>query len=114
MATLLSMNEVSQALEDDENDSENEWQLVNTSYFSLKKTCFTENYLVFSLNERLPQMTEVYLDKEDDVLDYCKKVVFTSSSVNSSPTKVVKLIENEGIQGLDADDKEEESVTTTS
>jgi hypothetical protein len=72
-------------LVDSENESESEWQLVNSLYFSLKKSCFTENYLVFSLNERLPQMTEVYLDKEDDVLDYCKKVVFTSSSANSSP-----------------------------
>jgi len=41
-----------------------------------RKGCFTENYLVFSLNERMPQITEMYLDKEDDVLDYCKKVIF--------------------------------------
>jgi len=24
-------------------------------------------------------MTELFLDKEDDMLDYCKKVVFTSN-----------------------------------
>lgn len=25
-------------------------------------------------------MTELYLDKEDDVLDFCKKVIFTPDS----------------------------------
>eukprot|EP00347_Sterkiella_histriomuscorum_P017197 403350301 len=28
----------------------------------------------------MPQMTEIYLDKEDDVLDFCKKVVFRPDS----------------------------------
>jgi hypothetical protein len=37
---------------------------------------FTENYLVFNLNERMPQITEIYFDKEDDVLDYNKRVIF--------------------------------------
>jgi len=51
--------------------------LVNDDYFSTQsKACFTENYLVFGLNERMPQITEIYLDKEDDVLDYCKRVIF--------------------------------------
>ena len=52
--------------------------LVNDDYFGngARKACFTENYLVFSLNERMPQITEIYLDKEDDVLDYCKRVIF--------------------------------------
>ena len=44
------------------------------------KSCFTENYLVFSLNEKLPQETRHYLDKEDDVLDYCKTVNFNRNS----------------------------------
>ncbi len=94
MTAVLGQNSTTQPLVDSENESESEWQLVNSLYFSLKKSCFTENYLVFSLNERLPQMTEVYLDKEDDVLDYCKKVVFTSSSANSSPQKRIRLTEN--------------------
>lgn len=41
-----------------------------------RRACFTENYLVFNLNERMPQITEIYLDKEDDVLDYSKRVIF--------------------------------------
>ena len=44
------------------------------------KSCFTENYLVFSLNEKLPQETRHYLDKEDDVLDYCKTVNFNRNA----------------------------------
>ena len=44
------------------------------------KSCYTENYLVFSLNEKLPQETRHYLDKEDDVLDYCKTVNFNRNS----------------------------------
>ena len=115
MVTILATDNVSQPLIEEDNYSDDEWQLVNTSYFSLKKTCFTENYLVFSLNERLPQMTEVYLDKEDDVLDYCKKVVFTSSSINSSPSKIVKLTENNAYDSLEEvnEDVEEDSVNTT-
>ncbi len=79
-----SMSTFSRPLIDDEEDDEEieALHLMNSQYFTLKKSCFTENYLVFSLQERLPQMTEVYLDKEDDVLDYCKKVVF---STNNSP-----------------------------
>lgn len=52
--------------------------LMNGDYFGMgnRRSCFTENYLVFSLNERMPQLTEIYLDKEDDVLDYCKRVIF--------------------------------------
>jgi len=30
-----------------------------------RKSCFTENYLVFSLAEKLPQLTSIYLDKEN-------------------------------------------------
>ena len=41
-----------------------------------RKQCFTSNYLVFSLNERMPQLTGLYLEKEDSVLDYCKTVNF--------------------------------------
>ena len=44
------------------------------------KSCFTENYLVFSLKEKLPQETRHYLDKEDDVLDYCKTVNFNRNA----------------------------------
>ena len=44
------------------------------------KSCFTENYLVFSLNAKLPQETRYYLDKEDDVLDYCKTVNFNRNA----------------------------------
>ena len=53
--------------------------VVNGDFFGVggRRACFTENYLVFSLAEKMPQITEMYLDKEDDVLDYCKKVIFT-------------------------------------
>lgn len=44
------------------------------------KSCYTENYLIFSLNEKLPQQTRHYLDKEDDVLDYCKTVNFNRNA----------------------------------
>ena len=44
------------------------------------KSCYTENYLVFSLAEKLPQETRHYLDKEDDVLDYCKTVNFNRNA----------------------------------
>ncbi len=49
-----------------------------------QRACFTENYLVFSLNERMPQITEIYLDKEDDVLDYSKRVIFAKKQPNKS------------------------------
>ena len=55
------------------------------SDYAMRRACFTENYLIFSLNERMPQITELYLDKEDDVLDYCKRVVFTTSANGASP-----------------------------
>lgn len=45
-----------------------------------RRGCFTENYLVFSLQEKLPQLTTIYLDKEDDVLDYCKTVNFNRNA----------------------------------
>jgi len=45
-----------------------------------RKACFTENYLVFSLAEKLPQLTSIFLDKEDDVLDYCKTVNFNRNA----------------------------------
>lgn len=41
-----------------------------------RKSCFTENYLVFSLNEKMPQLTSIYLEKEDEALDYCRTVNF--------------------------------------
>ena len=44
------------------------------------KSCYTENYLVFSLSDKMPQETRHYLDKEDDVLDYCKTVNFNRNS----------------------------------
>ena len=44
------------------------------------KSCFTENYLVFSLNGRMPQETKQYLDKEDDVLDFCRTVNFNRNA----------------------------------
>ena len=44
------------------------------------KSCYTENYLIFSLSEKLPQETRHYLDKEDDVLDYCKTVNFNRNA----------------------------------
>ena len=32
--------------------------------------CFNDNYLVFSLkNIKLPQITDIYIDKEEDMLD---------------------------------------------
>jgi uncharacterized protein (UPF0305 family) len=45
-----------------------------------RKSCYTENYLVFSLAEKLPQLTSIYLDKEDEVLDYCKTVNFNRNA----------------------------------
>ena len=45
-----------------------------------QKSCYTENYLVFSLKEKMPQDTRTYLDKEDDVLDCCKTVNFNRNS----------------------------------
>ena len=44
------------------------------------KSCFTENCLVFSLQDKMPQETKHYLDKEDDVLDYCKTVNFNRNA----------------------------------
>lgn len=44
------------------------------------KSCYTENYLVFSLSEKLPQETRQFLEKEDDVLDYCKTVNFNRNA----------------------------------
>lgn len=35
---------------------------------------------MFSLNEKLPQETRQYLEKEDDVLDYCKTVNFNRNA----------------------------------
>ena len=55
-------------------------QLDISSSIAECKSCFTENYLVFSLNEKLPQETRHYLDKEDDVLDYCKTVNFNRNA----------------------------------
>jgi hypothetical protein len=49
---------------------------ISTSNNNTTRACFTENYLVFNLNERMPQITEMYLEKEDDVLDYSKRVMF--------------------------------------
>eukprot|EP00347_Sterkiella_histriomuscorum_P012391 403368756 len=65
---------------DDQQSNNDDISTIQSSYFQMRKCCFTENYLVFSLNERMPQMTEIYLDKEDDVLDFCKKVVFRPDS----------------------------------
>ncbi len=59
--------------------------LMNGDIFGVgpnKRACFTENYLVFSLNERMPQITELYLDKEDDVLDYSKRIMFGPKSTD--------------------------------
>ena len=50
-----------------------------------RRACFTENYLVFNLNERMPQITEIYLDKEDDVLDYSKRVIFEKRGAWEEP-----------------------------
>ena len=44
-----------------------------------RKQCFTDNYLIFNLNEKLPQLTSIYLEQEDNVLDYCKTVNFNRS-----------------------------------
>jgi hypothetical protein len=44
-----------------------------------RKQCFTDNYLVFNLNEKLPQLTSIFLEQEDNVLDYCKTVNFNRS-----------------------------------
>jgi len=45
-----------------------------------RKQCFTDNYLVFNLNEKMPQLTGLFLEKEDSVLDYCKTVNFNRSA----------------------------------
>ncbi|CDW88433.1 UNKNOWN [Stylonychia lemnae] len=82
-------------------DDNDDVQTIQSSYFQQKKCCFTENYLVFSLNERMPQMTELYLDKEDDVLDFCKKVIFQPSSrTQSNVFQVISDPNNEEQYGL--------------
>jgi hypothetical protein len=45
------------------------------------KSCFTENYFVYSLfSEKRPQLTQTYLNKEDDVLDFAKVVNFSRNT----------------------------------
>lgn len=41
-----------------------------------RRCCFTSNYLVFNLGEKMPQLTQTFLEQEDSVLDYCKTVNF--------------------------------------
>ncbi len=45
-----------------------------------RKCCYTDNYLIFSLSEKMPQLTSIYLDQEDNVLDYCKTVNFNRAA----------------------------------
>lgn len=47
-----------------------------------RKCCFTDNYLIFNLNEKMPQLTSIYLEQEDNVLDYCKTVNFNRNTAN--------------------------------
>ena len=62
--------------------------LMNGDFTNNRRACFTENYLVFSLNERMPQITEIYLDKEDDVLDYCKRIIFNPGGLSRLKDKL--------------------------
>ena len=80
--------------------------LMNGDYFGVggRRACFTENYLVFSLNERMPQITEMYLDKEDDVLDYCKRVIFNPAVRRNASAEYEEQLLND--QEDEADDEE--------
>ena len=49
-----------------------------------RRNCFTENYLIFNLNETNPQQTETYMDKEEDLLDFCRSVNFDDSKRKGS------------------------------
>ena len=81
-----------------------------SSHVAEVKSCFTENYLVFSLKEKLPQETKTYLEKEDEVLDYCRTVNFnrnarrmdhiTEQSQYSATSSVVMLPDE-----IDGDDR---------
>lgn len=59
-----------------------------------RKCCFTDNYLVFNLGANHPQLTQQYLDQEDNVLDYCKTVNFNRNApqpldrVMEDPTEI--------------------------
>ena len=70
------------------------------------KSCFTENYLVFSLNEKLPQETRHYLDKEDDVLDYCKTVNFNRNSKRTEHSFEQEVLSTRNMPDeIDGDDR---------
>lgn len=45
-----------------------------------RKCCFTDNYLVFSMGEKMPQLTSIFLEQEDNILDYCKTVNFNRTA----------------------------------
>lgn len=53
-------------------------------YFNQRKSCFTENYLVFSLNEKMPQITEIYMEKEEDLLDFGRTITFDNRNKNDA------------------------------
>jgi len=49
-----------------------------------RRSCFTENYLVFELHENA-HITELYLEREDEVLDYSKSIVFAPKGRQKAP-----------------------------
>ena len=49
-----------------------------------RRCCFTSNYLVFNLGEKMPQLTQTFLEQEDSVLDYCKTVNFNRKGPQQS------------------------------
>ena len=65
-----------------------------------RKCCFTSNYLIFNLSEKMPALTSIYLEQEDNVLDYCKTVNF-NRNLASQQTLLDKVLEE--TQEIDGD-----------
>jgi len=64
-------------------DIEDESMLVNNEFSFVselleeRKSCFTENYLVFNINDKMPQLTSLFMEKEEEFLDYCTTINFS-------------------------------------
>lgn len=51
-----------------------------------KQSCFNDNYLVFSLKGiKLPQITDIYIDQEEDMLD-CQQIIKFSTQTTQMPS----------------------------
>lgn len=65
-----------------------------------RKCCFTDNYLIFSLQEKMPQLTSIYLDLEDNLLDYCKTVNFNRQTVLPSVLEELQELDGDACQAV--------------